>query len=65
VKLLAERVAKLEGELAFQTTELASLRATVKQDGELIEAVVDSISIGNDLSFGQDDLVIKPKSLAS
>ena len=65
VKLLAERVAKLEGELAFQTTELASLRATVKQDEELIEAVVDSISIGNELSFGQDDLLLRPKSLAS
>jgi hypothetical protein len=65
VKLLVERVAKLEGELAFQTTELASLRATVKQDEELIEAVVDSISIGNDLSFGQDDLLLRPKTLAS
>lgn len=65
VKLLSERVAKLEGELAFQTTELASLRASVKQNDELIEAVVDSISMGNDLSFGQDDLLPRPKTLAS
>ncbi len=65
VKLLGERVAKLEGELAFQTTELASLRDSVKQNEELIEAVVDSISMGNDLPFGQDDLVLKPKTLAS
>jgi hypothetical protein len=31
----------------------------------LIEAVVDSISMVNDLSFGQDDLVLRPKTLAS
>ena len=59
VKQLGERVAKLEGELAFQTTELASLRASVRQNEELIEAVVDSISMGNDLPFGQDDLVLQ------
>ena len=65
VKLLSERVAKMEEELSFQTTELASLRASVKQNEELIEAVVDSISMVNDLSFGQDDLVLRPKTLAS
>jgi hypothetical protein len=65
LKLLGERVAKMEEELGFQTTELASLRASVKQNEELIEAVVDSISMGNDLSFGQDDLMLRPKSLAS
>jgi hypothetical protein len=65
LKLLGERAAKMEEELAFQTTELASLRASVKQNEELIEAVVDSVSMVNDLSFGQDDLVIRPKTLAS
>jgi hypothetical protein len=65
VKLLSERVAKMEEELGFQTAELASLRASVKQNEELIEAVVDSISMVNDLSFGQDDLVLRPKTLAS
>ncbi len=65
VKLLGERVAKMEEELNFQSTELASVRASVKQNEELIEAVVDSISMVNDLSFGQDDLVLRPKTLAS
>ena len=65
LKLLGERVAKMEEELGFQTTELASLRSSVKQNEELIEAVVDSISMVNDLSFGQDDLMLRPKSLAS
>jgi uncharacterized coiled-coil protein SlyX len=65
VKLLSERVAKLEEELSFQSTELESLRTSVKQNEELIEAVVDSISVVNDLSFGQDDLVRRPKTLAS
>jgi hypothetical protein len=65
LKLLGERVAKVEEELAFQTTELASLRASVKQNEELIEAVVDSISMVNDLPFGQDDLVLRPKTLVS
>ena len=59
------RIAKMEEELSFQATELASLRASVKQNEELIEAVVDSISMVNDLSFGQDDLVLRPKTLAS
>jgi hypothetical protein len=62
---LSERLAKLEEELNFQSTELASLRASVKQNEELIEAVVDSISMVNDLSFGQDDLALRPKTLAS
>jgi hypothetical protein len=65
LKLIGERVAKMEEELAFQTTELASLRASVKQNEELIEAVVDSISVVNDFSFGQDDLALRPKTLAS
>jgi hypothetical protein len=65
LKLLGERVAKMEEEMAFQTAEVASLRASVKQNEELIEAVVDSISIVNDLSFGQDDLALRPKTLAS
>ena len=65
VKLLSERVAKMEEELNFQTAELASLRASVKQNEELIEAVVDSVSVVNDLSFGQDDLLLRPKTLAS
>ncbi len=65
LKLLGERAAKMEEELAFQTTELASLRASVKQNEELIEAVVDSISVVNDFSFGQDDLLLRPKTLAS
>ena len=65
MKLLGERIAKMEDELVFQTTELASLRASVKQNEELIEAVVDSISMANDFSFGQDDLLLRPKTLAS
>ena len=65
VKLLSDRIAKMEEELSFQNTELESLRAAVKQNEELMEALVDSISMMDDLTFGKGEMPLGSKPLAS
>ncbi len=65
LKLLSDRIAKMQEELNFQTTELESLRAAVKQNEELMEALVDSISMMDDLTFGKGEMPLGSKPLAS
>ena len=65
VKLLSERLAKMEEELGFQNAEIESLRSAVKQNEELMEALVDSISMMDDLTFGKGEMPLGSKPLAS
>jgi hypothetical protein len=65
LKLLSDRIAKMEAELGSQNAELDSLRAAVKQNEELMEALVDSISMMDDLTFGKGELALGSKPLAS
>ena len=65
LKLLSERIGKMEAELGAQNTELDSLRAAVKQNEELMEALVDSISMMDDLTFGKGEMALGSKPLAS
>ena len=65
LKLLSDRIGKMEEELGSQNAELDSLRAAVKQNEELMEALVDSISMMDDLTFGKADMALGSKPLAS
>jgi len=65
LKLLSDRIAKMEEQLGSQNAELDSLRAAVKQNEELMEALVDSISMMDDLTFGKGEMPLGSKPLAS
>ena len=65
LKMLSDRIGKMEEELGSQNAELDSLRAAVKQNEELMEALVDSISMMDDLTFGKADMALGSKPLAS
>jgi hypothetical protein len=65
LKLLSDRIARLEEQLGSQNAEIDSLRDAVKQNEELIEALVDSISMMDDLSFGKAEMSLGSKPLAS
>ena len=47
------------------TTTVDSLSAAVKLNEEMLDALVDSLTATDDLSFGQSDLQLGPKTLAS
>jgi hypothetical protein len=65
LKLFSDRIARLEEQLGSQNAELDSLRAAVKQNEELMEALVDSISMMDDLSCGKVEMSLGSKPLAS
>jgi hypothetical protein len=65
LKLLGARIVQVEEQLSSQTAIIDSLRAGVKVNEEVIEALVDSLTMTDDLSFGQPDLTLGPKTLAS
>jgi hypothetical protein len=65
LKILSERIGKMEEELGAQNAELDSLRAAVKQNEDLMEALVDSISTMDDLTFGHGEMALGSKPLAS
>ena len=62
---VSDRIGKMEEELGAQNTELDSLRAAVEQNEELMEALVDSISMMDDLTFGKGEKALGSKPLAS
>jgi hypothetical protein len=60
-----DRLADLERSLNLLTTTVNSLAAAVKLNEEMLEALVDSLTATDDLSFGQSELALGPKNLAS
>jgi uncharacterized coiled-coil protein SlyX len=65
LKLLSARIGKLEEQVGTQSEAVGSLRAAVQQSEEMMETLVDSVSMMDDLSFGQPELVLGPETLAS
>jgi hypothetical protein len=65
MKLLSARVGAMEDRQSYHGTTLDSLVAAVKLNEEMLEALVDSLTAADDLSFGQSDLPLGPKTLAS
>jgi hypothetical protein len=60
-----DRVAEMERSLKLLATTVDSLGAAVKLNEEMLESLVDSLTAADDLSFGQSDLPLGPKTLAS
>ena len=60
-----DRLAEMERSLKLLTTTVNSLSAAVKLNEEMLEALVDSLTATDDLSFGQSELALGPKNLAS
>ena len=60
-----DRLAEMERSLKLLTTTVDSLSAAVKLNEEMLEALVDSLTATDDLSFGQSELALGPKNLAS
>jgi hypothetical protein len=65
LKLLSARVGALEDRHSYYGTTLDSLVGTVKLNEEMLEALVDSLTAADDLAFGQPNLPIGSKTLAS
>jgi hypothetical protein len=65
LKLLSARVGAMEERQSYHGTTLDSLVGAVKLNEEMLEALVDSLTAADDLSFGQSDLPLGPKTLAS
>jgi uncharacterized coiled-coil protein SlyX len=67
MKLLIARIAKLEEQLGAQNQVIDSLRTAVQQSEEMMDTLVDSMDMIDDL--GQSDLglelMLGPKTLAS
>ena len=60
-----DRIAEMERSLKLLTATVDSLSAAVKLNEEMLEALVDSLTATDDLSFGQSELALGPKNLAS
>ena len=60
-----DRLAEMERSLKVLTATVDSLSAAVKLNEEMLEALVDSLTATDDLSFGHSDLALGPKTLAS
>ena len=65
LKLLSARVGALEDRHSYYGTTLDSLVGAVKLNEEMLEALVDSLTAADDLAFGQPNLPIGSKTLAS
>jgi hypothetical protein len=65
LKLLSARVGAMEERHGYHATTVDSLSAAVKLNEEMLEALVDSLTATDDLSFGHSDLALGPKTLAS
>jgi hypothetical protein len=61
----SDRLPEMERSLKLLTTTVNSLAAAVKLNEEMLEALVDSLTATDDLSFGQSELALGPKNLAS
>jgi len=60
-----DRLAEMERSLKVLTATVDSLSAAVKLNEEMLEALLDSLTATDDLSFGQSELALGPKNLAS
>ena len=65
LKLLATRIGKIEEQLGSQSAVVDSLRAAVQQNEEILETLVDSVHLMDELSVAQPELAIGTKTLPS
>jgi len=61
----SDRLTEMERSLKMLTATVDSLSASLKLNEEMLEALVDSLIATDDLSFGQPDPALGPKTLAS
>ena len=65
LKLLSARVGAMEERQSYHASTIDALAAAVKLNEEMLEALVDSLTATDDFSFGQSELALRPKNLAS
>lgn len=65
LKLLAARIGKIEEQLGSQSAVVESLRAAVQQNEEILETLVDSVHMLDEISAAQPELTIGPETLPS